>query len=185
MNGDFEILDAESLRQDPILIRIAKNILPVVIAITIALILRAYIVEPIKVSGSSMDSTYHDGQYVILEKVSYWFRTPQRGDVVVCHYPDQYYTNSGRKADSWCVKRVIGISGDTLQTIDGVVYLNGEPLDEPYLDDGTYTSGITDEVIVPEGHVFVMGDNRFVSADSREINVGPIPYSNVRGKLMW
>ena len=159
--------------------------MPVLVAVVLAIFIRRFVAEPIKVSGASMESTYHNGQFVLIEKVSYWFGTPKRGDVVVCHYPDEYYTSSGREADSWCVKRVIGIPGDTLQTIDGVVYLNGEPLDEPYLNEGTYTYGIGSQITVPDGCVFVMGDNRFVSADSREINVGPIPYSNVRGKLMW
>ena len=186
MNGDnIEVIKIPAVDVDPWYVKLAKNLLPIVVAILLALVIRTYILEPIKVSGASMEETYHDGQYVLLEKVSYWFHKPQRGDVIVCHYPDKYYTESGRSADSWCVKRVIGVPGDKIQTIDGFVYLNGEKLEESYLSERTHTYGIEDEITVPDGCVFVMGDNRFVSADSREPNVGPIPYSSVRGKLIW
>lgn len=185
MSDDIKVIKIPAIDTDPWYVKLAKNLLPIIVAIFLALLIRAYIMEPIKVSGASMDETYHDGQYVLLEKVSYRFRNPQRGDVVVCHYPDEYYTQSGRNADSWCVKRVIGIPGDKLQTIDGVVYLNGERLDETYLSENAYTFGIESEITIPDGCVFVMGDNRMVSADSREPDVGPIPFSQIKGRLIW
>lgn len=186
MNG--EIINAtplEPIQKDPFWLRAIKSVAPIAIAICIALLIRTFIMEPIAISGASMESTYHDGQYVLLEKVSYYFRSPKRGEVVVCHYPDEYYTSTGRSENSWCVKRVIGLAGDEISVVNGEVYLNGEKIEESYLDEGMITDGIHGTITVPEGCVFVMGDNRIVSSDSRAYNVGPIPLSQIKGRLMW
>lgn len=180
-----EVISASDLVKEPLIVRIAKFMLPIVIAIAVAMFIRMFIMEPIRVSGASMDDTYHNGQFVLLEKMSYRFREPQVGDVVVCHYPDEYYEDSGRPANSWCVKRIAGVAGDYLETKDGFLYRNGEKVDEPYLKENTYTAGIEGGYTVPEGYVFVLGDNREVSSDSRDHRVGPIPLNDVRGKLLW
>lgn len=185
MGDHIEILETPKIVKDPFIVRFAKFMLPIVIAIGVAMLIRMFIAEPIRVSGASMENTYHNGQFVLLEKVSYRFRSPACGDVVVCHYPDEYYEGSGRPSNSWCVKRIVGVAGDKLQTKNGLLYRNGELVDEPYLNGNTYTTGIEDEYVVPDGCVYVLGDNREVSSDSRDYRVGPIKLEDVKGKLLW
>jgi signal peptidase I len=144
----------------------------------VAFSIRAFIAEPIVVDGESMFPTLLDHEYMLVEKLSYYVERPERGDIVVCYYPG--FTIS-------CVKRVIGLPGDEIYVWDGEVYINGEPLDESeYWND--YVRGNMSPQVVPENTVFVMGDNRNVSGDSREESVGPIPYEKVVGKtvaVLW
>jgi signal peptidase I len=144
----------------------------------VAFSIRAFIAEPIIVDGESMFPTLLDHEYMLVEKLSYYVERPERGDIVVCYYPG--FTIS-------CVKRVIGLPGDEIYVWDGEVYINGEPLDESeYCND--YVRGNMSPQIVPENTVFVMGDNRNVSGDSRDPSVGPIPYEKVVGKtvaVLW
>ena len=128
------------------------------VAVIAALIVRAFFFTPAVVKGSSMQDTLQNGQMMAVIKSAYWFGGPNRGDVVFCRYP-------GWEED--CVKRVIGLPGETVRVQDSVVYINGEPMEEPYLSrPGT---GDFSEIIVAEGSYFVMGDNRGRSRDSREI----------------
>ena len=144
----------------------------------VAFSIRAFIAEPIVVDGESMFPTLLDHEYMLVEKLSYYVERPERGDILVCYYPG--FTVS-------CVKRVIGLPGDEIYVWDGEVYINGEPLDESeYWND--YVRGNMSPQVVPENTVFVMGDNRNVSGDSREPSVGPIPYEKVVGKtvaVLW
>lgn len=144
-----------------------------------ALAIRLFLFEPVRVDGSSMLDTLHNNEYMFTEKVTYWFRAPERGEIVTCFYPG--YTIS-------CVKRVIAIGGDTISIRDGQVYVNGEALDESaYVNiEGESLSwsvmlGEMDEVTVPEDCVFVMGDNRNDSKDSRTESVGFIPDYRIVG----
>ncbi|MBQ7278867.1 MAG: signal peptidase I [Clostridia bacterium] len=142
--------------------------------VVIAFSIRTAVLEPWRVRGSSMEATLLPGDYMLIEKVSYIFDPMDRGDVVVCYYPNNdEYT---------CVKRIIGLSGDTVQIQQGRVSVNGTPIEEPYVvtgmtpkHDGTY--------IVEEGCVFVMGDNRLVSRDSTNGMVGSIPRERVIGRV--
>jgi signal peptidase I, bacterial type len=137
----------------------------------IALALRFFVFEFIHVDGPSMQPTLQDEEYVFMEKVTYWFSQPQRGDIVICHFPG---------SDSTYVKRVIGVGGDTLRVNGGVLYINGEA-------DTDYFSGRMNadmaEFTVPEGDVFVMGDNRNDSTDSRA--VGALSRDMVLGKAVF
>ncbi len=146
--------------------------------ILIALSLRAFIGEPVRVDGPSMLPTLQDTEYMLAEKVSYYFHPPERGDIAIVFYPG--FTVS-------CVKRVIGLPGERISIFDGKVYINGEALDESeYWND--YIEGNMAELTVPEHTVFVMGDNRNISGDSRMREVGPIPYEKILGKVtlvMW
>ncbi len=146
--------------------------------ILIALSLRAFIGEPVRVDGPSMLPTLQDTEYMLAEKVSYYFHPPERGDIAIVFYPG--FTVS-------CVKRVIGLPGEHISIFDGKVYINGEALDESeYWND--YIEGNMAELTVPEHTVFVMGDNRNISGDSRMREVGPIPYEKILGKVtlvMW
>jgi len=112
------------------------------------------------VDGSSMDPTLKDEQRLLVNKLAYLFGEPQRGDIIVFPPPEQYsYEND-------FIKRIIGLPGDSVEVKeDGTVYINDQPLSEPYV---VYPYAFpTAKVYVPEGQYYVMGDNRVVSLDSR------------------
>ena len=145
---------------------------------TIALALLLFLVinslsARIRVDGSSMQPSFQDGDYVIVNKLAYRSNDLQRGDVVVFPFP------MNREEDF--IKRVIALPGDRLEIMDGDVYLNGVLLTEPYLL--TEARGDMDEIIVPPGHVFVMGDNRNDSSDSRVW--GPLNITEIIGKAVF
>ena len=143
------------------------------IAFAIAAFIRYFLFTPIAVDGESMMPTLHDGDRMIVNKIGYKIGEPERFDIVVFHAPEQKNY----------IKRVIGLPGETLEYKDDQLYINGEPIDEPYLDaykaqitEGTLTEDFTlqDYVnldVIPEGYVFVMGDNRRYSKDSRHIGI--------------
>lgn len=144
------------------------------LVVVLAFGVRNYLVEPVRVDGVSMASTLVDGEHMLVEKASYWFRTPARGEIIICYYPG--YTES-------CVKRVIGLPGETVQIEGGIVYINGAPLDErDYWNDTI--AGDYPAYTVPEGMVFVIGDNRNNSKDSRNASVGAIPPEKVVGRVL-
>lgn len=130
-------------------------------ALVIVLVVNIFLAQATRVEGQSMDPSLHDSERLIIEKVSYRFRAPQRGDIVVLRRPQ-------RSVDP-LIKRVIGLPGETVSIHDAMVYIDGDPLMEPYLDQPTW--GSMAPVVVPEGHVFVMGDNRRSSNDSRAFGV--------------
>ena len=130
-------------------------------ALVIVLVVNIFLAQATRVEGQSMDPSLHDSERLIIEKVSYRFRAPQRGDIVVLQRPQ-------RSVDP-LIKRVIGLPGETVSIHDAMVYIDGDPLMEPYLDQPTW--GSMAPVVVPEGHVFVMGDNRRSSNDSRAFGV--------------
>lgn len=146
-------------------------IISMTIAITIALMLRLFVFEFVSISQSSMEPTLYSHNYVFMERVTYWFQTPEYGDVVICAFPNSSATY---------VKRVIGVQDDTLEVKDGVLYINGEA-DKTYFSD--YIESTLPETVVPEGCVYVMGDNRNVSMDSR--SVGPLRTDMIMGKALF
>ncbi len=123
-----------------------------------------------RVQGHSMMPTLHEGEYLIINKLSYYLDNPQRGDIVVLHYP--------RDRSREYIKRVIGLPGDQVEVGDGQVRVNGVVLNEPYLANNP-TYGIQSWV-VPEDQYFVMGDNRNNSSDSRDWSF--LPRSDIVGK---
>ncbi len=156
-----------------------KEIREWVVSIAFALIavflIRSFLFTVISVDGQSMETTLHNGERLIVTVLDMKLVGPQHGDVVICHYPD-------RKENF--VKRVIGVPGDTIGMENGKTYVNGEPIDEPYVADpdmrtyGPFT--------LADGEYFVMGDNRNHSNDSR--SVGPVTRDMFIGKVrfvMW
>jgi len=133
------------------------------IAILIVVPIRFFIAQPFIVSGASMDDTFHHGQYLIVDQVSYYFDDPARGDVVIFRYP--------RDPNKFFIKRVIGLPGDTVTienatvTITNETYPDGFILDEPYVKTMQPAAPL-EEVLGPREY-FVMGDNRDQSSDSR------------------
>ncbi|NPV52159.1 MAG: signal peptidase I [Firmicutes bacterium] len=142
-----------------------------VIAVVLAAFIITFIAQSFVVQGSSMEPTLHNGERLLVNKFIYRFREPARGEIVVFRYP----FDPRRKF----IKRVIGVPGDRMEIRDGSVFLNGSKLDEPYTLDLTY--GTYGPEVVPEGRVFVLGDNRNNSEDSRFADVGFVPLSNVVG----
>lgn len=143
----------------------------VVPAIVIALLINLFLAQATRVYGQSMEPTLHTDQRLVVEKVSYAFSLPHRGDVVVLKVNEA--------AREMLIKRVIGLPGETVEVHDGQVYINGQALEESeYLSQTT--RGRFGPLTVPENHIFVMGDNRGASNDSRSF--GPVSMENVVGK---
>jgi signal peptidase I len=138
------------------------------IAITLGLALVLYLgltflVQNSPVIGSSMEpSLMVSGQRLLVSRVTYWIHAPQRGDIITFHPPKGWYNPTGRPF----IKRIIGLPGETVEIKNGKVYVNGTPLDEPYLDPNTPMTRTMAPVTVPENCYFVLGDNRNVSEDS-------------------
>lgn len=143
-----------------------------IIALVIALLLKAVVAEPTQVQGSSMENTLHTGDRVIVNKLTLRFNPIKRGQIIVMHY--------NPKNEDY-IKRVIGLPGETVQLIDGAFYINGKKLEESYVN-GDYTeqsSGF--EWQLKEKEYFVVGDNRLpnMSMDSRAF--GPINLDDIVG----
>ena len=150
----------------------------IIVAVIIASVILAF-VKPIIIRQSSMEPTFYNGDYVFISRQAYnLFGDPERGDVVVFHTGMQ--TDDGE--DKNLIKRIIGLPGDTVAIIDGYVYLNGQLLDESYINEQGL-SGEMEAIVVPEGKLFCMGDNRRVSLDSRDAAVGCVDQNEILGKV--
>ena len=151
----------------------------ILIAIVVAFLVLQFI-KPTIVQEHSMENTLKPNDYLFISKQSYrLFGDPQRGDIIVFH--SVLTTADG--AEKLLVKRIIALPGDTICITGGVVYVNGEPQDEPYTKDG-YTNTEMEEVTVPEGQLFCMGDNRQNSRDSRDPLIGFVDEDDVLGKAV-
>lgn len=149
----------------------------IVFAVGIFFFVYLLIMRPHKIKGQSMQPNFPDAEYLLTEKVTYYLKNPVRGDVVV-------FTPPVSENDEY-IKRVVGMPGETIMLLDGKVYINGEPFNEPYLDDTVYTFdegflGEGREYTIPDGKYFVMGDNREHSSDSRAW--GPISKKDMSGR---
>ena len=134
-------------------------------------------IKPTIVKESSMEPTLYANNYLFLSKQAYRFSEPDRGDIIVFH--TDLTTSEGR--EKLLIKRVIAIQGDAITIEDGSVYINGREISEPYID-GSETNGYVDGYRVPSGMVFVMGDHRSVSIDSRDERVGCVAVDKIVGK---
>jgi signal peptidase I len=166
----------------------------ILLALVVFLVIQTSI-QNFKVEGSSMHPTLEGGQYLLVNKLVYFkldedrlsriipfwkvdepeerfaLHPPQRGEVIVFHFP--------RDPTRDFVKRVIGVPSDRVEIREGTVFINGEPLDEPYITEAD--SSDMGEIILQEEEYFVLGDNRRGSNDSR--NWGPVPEENILGKV--
>lgn len=160
-----------------------KNLLEwirdIVIAVIIAAIILAFL-KPIIVQQESMQPNFYSGDYVITSRQAYkLFGDPKRGDVIV--FKSHLYDEKGKQKN--LIKRIIGLPGDSVEIKNGDVYINGELLQEEYVAEQGL-SGEMEAVTVPEGRLFVMGDNRRVSQDSRSPAVGTIEMESIVGKVV-
>ena len=142
-------------------------------ALVLALIVHLFLAQATIVYGQSMEPNLHDSQRLIIEKISYYLHSPQRDDIIVLRLPN-------RRSDP-LIKRVIALPGETVEVSNGRVYINGKALNEPYLDQNTYPG--MPARIVPANEVFVLGDNRGASNDSRAF--GFVPYSDIVGRAWF
>jgi len=149
----------------------------IVIAVIIAVIILQFL-KPTVVRETSMLPTLQENNFLFLSKQAYFFGDPKRGDIIVFH--TDLKTAEGK--EKLLIKRVIGLPGDVINITDGQVIINGEVQDEPYIFED-YTSGSVQDLEVPEDSLFVMGDNRQDSMDSRAL--GFIKISAVYGKAIF
>lgn len=176
-------------------------VLTLVVAFVIAMSINIYLFRPSEVSGPSMMPTLQNGDTVILSRVPYIIGEPQRGDIVVIDSDVNKKRNTWTlfsealeyniitklmghsEPDYFWIKRVVGVAGDTISFQANRIYRNGEELHETYINEQdvyTYRNGTS--YTIEEGYVFVMGDNRNHSTDSRVI--GPVPIDNIIGKMI-
>lgn len=130
------------------------------------------------VPSGSMETTIMEGDQILANRTAYWNEDPQRGDIVVFYAPDE---KANGKIVHY-VKRVIGLPGETVSFQDGYVYINGVLLEEPYIDVKTYSKD-QDTFVVPEGHYFMLGDNRGGSLDSRAWDNSFVPRADIQGEV--
>ncbi|HET7560304.1 MAG TPA: signal peptidase I [Limnochordia bacterium] len=153
------------------------------IAVVLALVIITFVAQSYVVDGPSMEPTLHNGERLLVDKLTYRFRAPERGEIIIFRYP----ADPSRRF----VNRVIGVPVDTIAVHDQHVWLNGVELSEPYPKEATYgvfpncspTGDCPPEKIEP-GHFFVMGDNRNNSEDSRFPDVGQVPRKLVVGRAV-
>ena len=173
----------------------------VVVALLLAFVIKTFLVQAFFIPSGSMIPTLEVGDRVLVEKVSYRFRTPERGEIIVFQRPGAERARAGVSgqlrsfleglglaqpdADIDLIKRVIGLPGERVRVRKGVVLINGRPLREPYAEPESRSFPAT---LVPKGHLFMMGDNRMNSQDSRFAELGTIPADNVVGRafvILW
>lgn len=147
----------------------------VVTALAIFVIIWLFFFQAHQVKGASMHPTFESGDYILTDKISYRFREPKRGDIVVFHSP--------KSRDDY-IKRIVALPGEEIQLKNNTIYINDEPLDEEYLPEETPTrpGGFLSEeaIMMGEGNYFVFGDNRNHSSDSRDF--GPISREELVGR---
>jgi signal peptidase I len=154
-----------------------------VLTLIIFLVIQNFVAQPYQVKQQSMERTLEPEQYVLVDKLTPRWDTYKRGDIIVFNPPPQWAQDDGTPF----IKRVIGVGGDEIEVReDGFVYVNGTKLTEPYVyavdgrPQATTTGQTQERWTVPTGELFVMGDHRGSSADSRVF--GPIPVGNVIGR---
>lgn len=154
---------------------LTETISIIVIAVVLSLILRYFVIEARIIPSESMVSTLKIGDRIIVNRFIYFFKDPQRGDIIIFEPPPALNRN-----DEMFIKRVIGLPGETVEMKNSKVYINGKALNEPYAVPLYYTYG---PVTVPQDSLLVLGDNRNLSYDSHQWNAW-LTRDRVKGKAM-
>lgn len=174
-NNPIIAIKAEETSTGSFLLEIIKF---TVISILIVAPIRFFIAQPFIVRGESMDPTYSDGQYLIIDELTYRRKVPARGDVIVFKYP--------KDPSKYFIKRIIGLPNETVEIKNGIPSISslenpkGKTLSEPYLKDLSFET-VLSQKLGPDEY-FVMGDNRSNSLDSRIW--GPLPKENITGRVL-
>ncbi len=163
-------------KQKSTLRNVLDYVLWIAVAVAIALFVNSFILLNARIPSGSMENTIMTGDRVFGFRLAYLFSDPQRGDIVIFKYPDDESENF--------IKRIIGLPGETLEIKEGVVYIDGEPLDEPYLKETPMPENLGPYEI-PEGYYFMMGDNRNNSKDSRRWNNTYVARDKILAKAVW
>ena len=172
-----KIKKAEEKKEEPkksLKREIFEWVMVFVVAAAMAFVVRTFIFEPVRVDGSSMLNTLTDSEFMIATKFDYLFGDPERFDIVICNYPN---TSDGM----YRVKRVIGMPGETMELRAGELYIDGQYVEQNF--DMTPNETYFGPYTVPEGHYFVLGDNRNNSKDSRSVMVGPLSRDEIKGHV--
>ncbi len=150
-------------------------ILYIAIILGVTYLIITYVGQRTKVSGDSMEATLHTGDNLIVDKLSYHFREPERYEIIV--FPYRY------ERDTYYIKRIVGMPGETIQIKEGYLYVNGERSDEQYGLERMTSAGIAaEEIHLGEDEYFVLGDNRNNSSDSRDPGVGVLKRDEIIGR---
>ena len=155
------------------LLRFLADILETLILAVVLFVGINFITARIRVDGSSMEPTLHSGEFVIVNKLAYKLSLPELGDIIVFHFP--------RDPKQEYIKRVIGLPGDQVTIQEGKVFVNGQEITEPYISAPPVYPGNSWQI--PDGQLFVLGDNRNNSSDSH--NWGTVPMDYVVGKALF
>jgi len=163
---------------NPFLRGVAEWSLTLLLAVLLFFVLRTFLFRTATVTGVSMEPTISHGDFLIINRLSYQFISPRAGDIVAFPY-------QGNPSEMY-IKRVVGVPGDIIDLRYGVFYVNGEPMDDDFSDMNIIALGNVSfpTEAVPEGHFFVLGDNRNQSKDSRFASVGTIPEEDMLGKVL-
>lgn len=154
---------------------IISTVLYLVLVVSLTFLFVYFVAQRTHVNGESMRPTLEDGDNLIVDKLSYRFSEPERFDIIV--FPYQY------QEKTYYIKRIIGMPGETVQVIEGMIYINGELLEETYGKEIMYYAGAASEPLtLGEDEYFVLGDNRNNSSDSRDPSVGNIQKDQIIGK---
>lgn len=167
--------DENEKKKRSVLRELISWVLVIVLSVGVALFLNGFVIVNARVTSGSMENTIMTKDRVLGLRFSYWFSDPERGDIVIFKYPDDETKNY--------IKRIIGLPGDTVEIVEGQVYINGEQLDEPYLWETP--KGSFGPYEVPAGHYFMLGDNRNISRDSRYWNNKYVSEEQILGKAYW
>ncbi len=200
---------APKKKKEPKQPSLARELIQIVgAALILSILVRTFLIQAFYVPSASMEDTLQRNDRIVVSKINTKFTGVNRGDVVVFHdpgtwlgegFPNPYDTPVGRvlqfigivpsNSGNDLVKRVVGVGGDVIECCDanGALIVNGQPVSENYLKPGSRTDQVTFKVIVPEGSIFVMGDNRGNSEDSRyhlDANNGMVPLEEVVGRVV-
>lgn len=175
MKYDFD-RDIKRKKRKKLYIRIIIWMIEIVAVVVLAYAIINVALEKTTMLGESMEITLQDEDKIIINKLAYMFRNPKRYDIIV-------FKQSGNEHNYYNIKRVIGLPGERVKILDGVVYINGEALEEPMVIDTIRIPGLADEEFtLDEDEFFVLGDNRNNSEDSRFANIGNVVKDDIIGK---
>ena len=177
LDEDKDVLKKEKAEEKEYSLKreIISTVVYLLAVVALTFLFVQYVGQRTHVNGDSMNATLEDGDNLIVDKISYRFTDPERFDIIV--FPYQY------QEKTYYIKRIIGMPGETVQIIDGMIYIDGEVLEETYGKEVMKYAGIaSDEIILGEDEYFVLGDNRNNSSDSRDPSVGNIKEDQIIGK---